>query len=356
MGLCERREEKADKGEEEADLQFILSIYSWRHFKTPAALALACKPPRLTLNPMAHERPPSIDSTAAARLQRLPLAASPWLHEEVAKRMQERLEIIKLVPKAWAHWEPLHGGTQAHALLARRYPDAQCFAVAGQSDHAKIASKLIATPWWKPARWTSTLKAATLRFEAPAAGAVQMLWANMALHGAADPQALIAEWHQALSVDGFLMFSCFGPDTLRELRGVYEQLGWPPAAHDFTDMHDWGDMLVASGFAEPVLDMERIVLTYETPERLLAELRTLGRNLHLARFPALRGRGWHARLLQAMKDKLADPADQGRLKLTFEVIYGHAIKPAKRLAMQSETRLSLDEMRQALKADKPARP
>jgi malonyl-CoA O-methyltransferase len=88
-----------------------------------------------------------------------------------------------------------------------------------------------------------------------------MLWANMQLHMAADPQALIAQWQQALEVDGFLMFSCLGPDTLRELRAVYAALGWPPPAHEFTDMHDWGDMLVASGFAEPVIDMERITLS-----------------------------------------------------------------------------------------------
>ena len=93
-----------------------------------------------------------------------------------------------------------------------------------------------------------------------------MLWANMALHMAADPQALIAQWHRALATDGFLMFSCLGPDTLRELRALYAALGWPPAGHEFTDMHDWGDMLVHAGFAEPVMDMERIVLTWDTPE------------------------------------------------------------------------------------------
>ena len=70
------------------------------------------------------------------------------------------------------------------------------------------------------------------------------------------------------------MFSCLGPDTLRELRGSIRARGWPPAGHEFTDMHDWGDMLVDAGFAEPVMDMERIVLTWRTPEACLAELRT----------------------------------------------------------------------------------
>src|SRR5205814_4613696 len=123
--------------------------------------------------------------------------------------------------------------------------------------------------------------------------------------------------------DGFLMFSCLGPDSLRELRGLYAQEGWPPPAHDFTDMHDWGDMLVGAGFAEPVMDMERITLTWESPQRLLAELRELGANLHPARFPALRGRRWRERLDEELARSLTG-AD-GRLALTFEIIYGHAL-------------------------------
>jgi malonyl-CoA O-methyltransferase len=176
-----------------------------------------------------------------------------------------------------------------------------------------------------------------------------MLWANMLLHHAADPQALIAAWHRALAVDGFLMFSCFGPDTLRELRQVYAQEGWPAPAHEFTDMHDWGDMLVHAGFAEPVMDMERITLSYETPERLLAELRELGRNLHVQRFAGLRGRRWRAQLLQALQ-ALARPDEQGRLCLTFEVVYGHALKPMARHKVRSESQIGLEDMRQMLGA------
>ena len=162
----------------------------------------------------------------------------------------------------------------------------------------------------------------------------------MALHMAADPQALMAQWHRALAVDGFLMFSCLGPDTLMELRGLYQRLGWPAPSHEFTDMHDWGDMLAGAGFAEPVMDMERITLTFETPQRLLQELRGLGRNLHPQRFAGLRGRGWHGQLQQALAG--------APLQLTFEVIYGHAFKPAPRLAMRPETVLSLAQMRETL--------
>ena len=301
---------------------------------------------------MTSERPPTIDPAAALRWRHMPAETSPWLHEEVARRMAERLDIIRLQPGAWADWEPLRGGLQGHALIARRYPDAACFVMNPLASHDKLASKNIAKPWWNPGRW----RGAATRFEAPPESGVQMLWANMALHMAADPQALIAAWHKALAVDGFVMFSCLGPDTLRELRHAYQRQGWPAPTHQFTDMHDWGDMLVGAGFAEPVMDMERITLSFETPERLLAELRTLGRNLHPARFAGLRGRAWQKRLHAGLSEGLSNPAESGRLTLTFEVIYGHALKPARRLQMEPQTTLSLDEMRMALRRGKRADP
>lgn len=285
---------------------------------------------------MSNQRPPTIDPQAARRWQQMPPEPSPWLHEEVARRMEERLEWIKLQPQNWAHWEPVRGGLQAHALLARRYPDAGCFVMESHEPKEEYAAKTIAKSWWHPARW----KARPTRFGIPVEGAVQMLWVNMALHMAADPQALMAQWHRALAVDGFVMFSCLGPDTLQELRGLYQSLGWPAPSHEFTDMHDWGDMLAAAGFAEPVMDMERITLTFETPQRLLEELRGLGRNLHLQRFAGLRGRQWRDQLHQALAG--------APLKLTFEVIYGHAFKPQARLDMRPETVLSLAKMRETL--------
>lgn len=289
---------------------------------------------------MTNQAPPTIDPKAALRWQNHPASESPWLHEEVARRMEERLDWIKLQPQSWVHWEPLRGGMQAHALLARRYPAAGCTVVESNEARLKQAAAAMLKPWWKPARWT----APATRFELPLDGAANMLWANMSLHMAAQPQSLMARWHRALAVDGFLMFSCFGPDTLLELRGIYEAAGWPMPSHDFTDMHDWGDMLAEAGFAEPVMDMERITLTFESPGRLLQELRGLGRNLHPDRFAGLRGRQWHGKLQQAVK---AQP-----LQITFEIIYGHAFKPKPRLDMKAETTLTLAQMREALAQSK----
>jgi len=256
--------------------------------------------------------------------------------------MQDRLQWIKLKPQAWAHWGAVRGGLQAHDQLSKTYPNSACFVVETNVERAQIAIKKIAKSWWSPRQWGG----APTRFEAPPPASVDMLWANMALHESADPQALLAQWHRALKVDGFLMFSCLGPDTARELRALYARLGWPPAGHELTDMHDWGDMLVQTGFAEPVMDMERITLTYETPTRLLQELAELGRNFHPARFPALRGRRWKARLEQALAAQLT--GGDGRLSLTFEVIYGHALKAQPKIKVSPLSAVSVEDMRRML--------
>lgn len=179
---------------------------------------------------------------------------------------------------------------------------------------------------------------------------IDLVWANMLLHQASQPEALLAQWHRALSVNGFVMFSCLGPDTLIELRAAYAKAGWSMPAHEFTDMHDWGDMLVHAGFAEPVMDMERLTLTWPTPGALLAELRELGANLHPGRFAGLRGRSWRRRLEDELARVLTGP--DGRLALTFEVIYGHALKPAPRVRVAAESAFSLQDMKTLLHADK----
>ncbi len=295
------------------------------------------------------DKPPTLDPVAARRWAARLLPASAWLHEEVARRMQERLDVIRLQPQAWADWEPLRGGLQAHQVLRARYPQAAVWQVAQQAREAERVRAETSPAWWQLSRWTGP----SVQAAVPPDGGVQMVWANMLLHQVADPQRLIAQWHRALAVDGFLMFSCLGPDTLRELRALHVTMGWPAPAHEFTDMHDWGDMLVQAGFAEPVMDMERITLTFETPERLQQELRELGRNLHVARFGGLRGRGWQHQWQKALAERGERDAD-GRLKLTFEVVYGHALKPAPRARVAPQSEIDLDDMRQMLASRRPS--
>ena len=297
---------------------------------------------------MPHDAPPTIDPVAAAHWQRAAPLQSPWLHEEVARRMEDRLQWIRLTPASWGHWEPLLGGLAAQALLAKRYPGAECLVVEPLPQRAQVVRERLAEPWWRAWR-TSSVR----YLDALPPQSVHMVWANMALHLSASPQALLSHWHQALASDGFLMFSCLGPDSLRELRGLYRSEGWPPAGPDFTDMHDWGDMLVHAGFAEPVMDMERITLTYGNAASLIDELRGLGANLHPARHPALRGHGFRKRLEERIDSGLRGP--DGRVALTFEIIYGHALKPLPRATLGEQSAVSLADMRAMLQADRRGR-
>ena len=287
--------------------------------------------------------PPTIDPIAALRWQRSAPRRSPWLHDEVGRRMEDRLQWIMQKPDAWCSWEPLYGGLAAHQQVAERYPQAAQTIVENQPAHEAALREQLATPWWN--RWRQP----KLQWGHPPAGSMNMLWANMALHNHPNPQLLLQTWHQMLAVGGFVMFSCLGPDTLQELRAVYAQQGWPVASHQFTDMHDWGDMLVQAGFAEPVMDMERITLSYSDASKLRAELRELGRNLHPARFAGLRGRQWLAQLDLSLARQLARADEEGRLVVTFEVIYGHAFKPQPRVKLEGESRISEQDMRQMLR-------
>ena len=302
---------------------------------------------------MSAPQPPTLDPQAAQRWESRHIESSPWLHNEVARRMAERLQWVLFKPERWVHWEPLRSGLAAQDMVAKAYPKAICWARVAQPASLAHLKQLWRAPWWQPKRW---LPSAALVFgPKPPPAWAQMLWANMSLHMVADPAALIRDWHSALSEDGFLMFSCLGPDTLRELRQLYQDLGWPAPAHEFTDMHDWGDMLVQAGFAEPVMDMERIELTFETPERLLQELRELGRNLHIQRFEGLRGRGWLRQLHQALQ--ASAQSDTG-LKLTFEIVYGHAFKPKPRIRMSPQTEVPVHDLKSMLRRNKkdPSKP
>ncbi len=287
---------------------------------------------------------PGLDPVAAQRWQRLARSESPWLHEEVATRMAERLHWFREQPTSWLHWEPVAGGLRTHRYLRTLLPQAPCHVVAERLDEALEATREGAGPAWNPVNWGRHKGA----MPAQAQTRVSMVWANMQLHMEPRPQALIQRWNSHIETNGFLMFSCLGPDSLRELRPLFARHGWPEPAHAYTDMHDWGDMLVHSGFAEPVMDMERITLSYSGAEPLLKELGELGRNLSTARFPACRSRAWRERLCRAIETELPRAPD-GRLLLTFEVIYGHAFKPVPRVAMGPSTTLPVDDLRAMLR-------
>ena len=292
-----------------------------------------------------------LDATAvAAALRRLARAPqAPWLHGEVARRMAQRLEIIKLQPELVIDWWSSFGA--GAELLRRAYPKAQHLAV--EPDAAWVARHQAAQPaprWWSPQRWLAA-PAPVLTPDDELPATAQLVWANMMLHAVVDPPSLFEQWQRLLRVDGFVMFSCLGPGTLRELRALYAQVGWPAPTPGFVDMHDLGDMLVHAGFADPVMDQETLTLQYDSPQALLDELRSLGGNAAPDRFAGLRTPRWRARLLRELE---ALRGRDGKLEVSFEVAYGHAFRAAPRLRPGEATSISLDDMRAMVRTGRSA--
>ncbi len=279
-----------------------------------------------------------IDRGALARAQRRMARAeqAPWLHGEVARRMAERLALIKLRPALVVDWCARAGGSGEALRAACAGSRIVCVEPAGAS---------APTPTGWRALWQREPPATTP--DKVAAASAQLVWCNMALHFEADPQALFAQWRRALTTDGFVMFSTLGPDTLKTLREVYRDAGWGAAHAPFVDMHDLGDMLVHAGFADPVMDQERLRLTWATPQALRDELRTLGANAARDRHAGLRTPRWRARLDAALA---ARAGSDGRIALEFEIVYGHAFNPPPRALLAAQTRVDVEDLRRMARA------
>jgi SAM-dependent methyltransferase len=144
---------------------------------------------------------------------------------------------------------------------------------------------------------------------------------------------VFAEFHRVLEPGGLVMFSTFGPDTLKELRAAYASADGRTHVHRFIDMHDLGDMLVNAGFADPVMDMEYVTLTYAAVRDLMRDLKAIGaRNAARGRPAGLTGKA----LLAAVERHYESERRDGRLPATFEVVYGHAWKPQPRVTAEGK--------------------
>ncbi len=289
-----------------------------------------------------------MDAVAVQRVrQRLEAAPqAPWLHTEVARRMAERLPLMRQKPRCVLDAWPHAGGSAA--ALAQALPDARVVRL--EEGSVRPAPQ---RPWWQPQRWLAGARESSVVSAEP--GAYDMLWANMLLQHVVAPSVLMVQWHQALAVDGFLMFSTLGPGTLASLRRCYQALGWGPPMGPLVDMHDLGDLLVEAGFADPVMDQETVRLRWRTAEDALAELRSLGANVDPGRPPGLRTPAWRQRLGQVLAREAASP-DEATIELEFELVYGHAFKAAPRHAVGPQTHIALDDMRRSLRQSRPGRP
>lgn len=271
------------------------------------------------------------------------LSEAQFLYGEVAQRMMGRLQYIKANPR---HLLDAGCGAGANVpLLRARYPDAaytgldhcEPLLVQARNQYAPRGVSAWLGKWRGQAASVPTFVKADLAQTGLEAESLDLVWSNMALHWHPEPHAVLAEWRRILRVDGLAMFSCLGPGTLRELRDALADADCHTATPAFVDMHDFGDLLVENGFADPVMDQETLTLTYRDPVKLLADVRALGGNPAQQRRAGLTARGWRDRLLAALE---AQRNDQGLIALTIEVAYGHAWRAASRRAGTGETFLS----------------
>ena len=241
---------------------------------------------------------------------------------EVDRRMQERLDVVNLAPNRIIDLGCSRGAS--FTGLATRYPEAQLVGL--DISPAMLSAGRTQPQGWQ--RWLGFGKpSGPQRLAADAAKlplksrSTALIWSNLLLHWLDDPLPVLAEAHRVLDVGGLLMFSTLGPDSLKELRTAFAD-GYAHTQR-FIDMHDLGDMLVGCGFADPVMDMEVITLTYDDLDAMFAELRAAGSGCAMkARRHGLTGRGSLAAARAAYEAMRRD----GKLPATFEVIYGHAWK------------------------------
>jgi malonyl-CoA O-methyltransferase len=194
------------------------------------------------------------------------------LQQEVGRRLLEHLDPITARPKSILE---VGCGTGAQlAALAGRYPAAKVIGL--DVSAAMLARARSRAPWW---RRVARSAPALLRADAEklpfASGAADLIFSNLVLHWC-EPDAFFGEMARALSTGGLLLFSTFGPDTLRELRSAFAGADVAPHVHSFIDMHDLGDALVHAGFGDPVMEMENITVEYADVAAMARELRATG--------------------------------------------------------------------------------
>ena len=255
--------------------------------------------------------------------------AAAILQKQVREEMLGRLDLVKLAPTTIL--DAGCGTGMASLALQKKYPKAQLVSL----DFAlpmlkKTRDVCAATNFLSQVKNLFSHKQHSLicaDIEAlPLANAsVELIWSNLAIQWCNDLDAALQAFHRVLKPEGLLMFSTFGPDTLKELRVATHQENTTSVSR-FIDMHDIGDALVRAGFSAPVLDVERFTLTYDDVKSVMRDLKSIGaHNATLGRNRGLAGKGFLQKIETSYEQfRLGLKSEGGKLPATFEVVYGHA--------------------------------
>jgi len=238
------------------------------------------------------------------------------LQREVGDALLERLGFYLEAPLRVVD---VGAGTgRGTALLKQRYPKAEVIALDLALPMLRAAKQH--NSWLKP-----FMRVCAEATHLPLADhSVDVLHSNLCFQWVDDLPALFGECMRVLKPGGFMAFSSFGPDTLKELRAAWAEADQQPHVGRFLDMHDVGDAMLNAGLRDPVLDVFRYTLTYSEPRKLLEELQGLGAtNADRARARGLTGKGRYRRMLAAYEAMRVD----GRIPASWEVVSAHAWGP-----------------------------
>jgi malonyl-CoA O-methyltransferase len=232
------------------------------------------------------------------------------VHDWSRQRLLERLDFLTVAPEIVADLGSATG--QGAAALAARFSQARVIAV--DTSMAMLRATAAVSD-----RGYQQLAADAERLPL-AADSTDLVLANLLLPWCWPP-AVFAEVARVLSPTGLLVFATLGPDTLQEVRNAWSGVDDHIHVHAAFDMHDLGDMVAAAGLGDPVIDTDRVTLTYRDIDDLLHDLRACGSvNTAPGRRKSLTGPArWHT-----FGERLRAGTQGGRFAITIELIFGHA--------------------------------
>ena len=240
------------------------------------------------------------------------------LQQTIAQRLLERLDLIKLQPQRILD---VGAGTgQLTLQLTRRYKNCEVIALDLAPAMLKLARQRLGTldKWFGKQRFICG-DADHLPL---ADNSVDMIISNFAIQWCSDLDQTFTEFQRVLKPNGLLLFTTFGPDTLKELRQAWRTVDDAIHVNSFIDMHDIGDAMMRAKFSDPVMDTERLTLTYKDGMAVMRDLKAMGaHNVSAGRSHALTGKQKLQQMLNAY-DTFRNSA--GLLPATYEVVYGHA--------------------------------
>jgi malonyl-CoA O-methyltransferase len=243
--------------------------------------------------------------------------AAAVLQKMVREEMLSRLDLVKIKPEAIL--DAGCGTGHGSFALQKRFSSAQVISLdiaPGMLQQTKLQRPLLQKMLHQQHLLCADIESLPL-----ANNSVGMIWSNLALQWCNDLDAAFGELARVLQPEGLVMFSTFGPDTLKELRAASKN-GHTHVSR-FIDMHDIGDALIRAGFSTPVLDVERYTLTYDDVKAVMTDLKSIGaHNATEGRARGLQGKGF----LQNLVQNYEQFRTEGKLPATFEVVYGHAWK------------------------------